>query len=137
MSEALEREKEKKPGLNRGLALLIAVAAWAVPGLGHLLLWRWRRAIVFFVAVGTLALTGVLLRGRLFSSDTGDFFDLLGFLADCGSGVFFYATRWMENGGADVSRAAGDYGTRFFAAAGVLNLLCALDAFDLAVGGKE
>ena len=137
MSEAPETLADKKSGLNPALALLIAVAAWAVPGLGHLLLWRWRRAIVFFLTVGTLAFTGVTLRGRLFSPDTGDFFDLLGFLADCGSGVFFYATRWIENGGADVSRAAGDYGTRFFAAAGVLNLLCALDAFDLAVGGKD
>ena len=123
--------------LNPFVGLLIAVAAWAVPGLGHLLLRRWSRGLVFFVTVGTLALTGVALRGRIFSPGTGDFFDLVGFLADCGAGGFFLLTKWIENGGADVSRAAGDYGTRFFATAGVLNLLCVLDAYHLAVSGKE
>jgi hypothetical protein len=115
----------------------IVLAAWAVPGLGHLLLRRWRRALALAAAVATLAAAGVLLRGRLFSAQTEDFFDLLGFLADCGAGLFFLAARWVENGGADVSRAAGDFGTRFFAAAGVLNLLCLIDAHQIASGGKS
>jgi hypothetical protein len=42
----------------------------------------------------------------------------------------------VHNGGADVSRAAGDYGTRFFATAGVLNLLCVLEAHEIARGRK-
>ena len=117
-------------------AILVAVAAWAVPGLGHLLMRRWARGAVLFGCVATLALLGVGLRGRLFDARSGDFFDLLGFLADCGAGVFFYGAQWVKNGGVDVSRAAGDYGTRFFAAAGVLNLLCVIDAHQIASGDK-
>lgn len=124
----------KRP--NRLVPLLVVVAAWAVPGLGHLLLRRWGRALMLFLAVGALAFTGVALRGRLFSTDSGDFFDLLGFAADCGAGVFFYLAQ-MWDAGADVSHAAGDYGTRFFASAGVLNLLCVIDAHQIATGDKQ
>jgi len=115
---------------------VITLLAWVLPGLGHLLLRRWARAAVLFCCVALLAAIGLGLRGRLFDAHTGDFFDLLGYLADCGAGVFFYAARWAENGGADVSRTAGDYGTRFFAAAGVLNLLCVIDANQIASGDK-
>ena len=115
----------------------VAVAAWAVPGLGHLLLRRWGSALVYFLAVGALAVTGLELRGHIFSATTGDAFDLLGFLADLGAGVFYFLSKLIENGGPDVSRAAGDYGTRFFATAGVLNLLCVLEAHEIARGRKS
>lgn len=119
------------------LALLAGIAGWLLPGTGHLLLRQWGRSLAVFLTVGALAATGVALRGRLFTLATSDFFDLLGFFADCGAGVFFYLARQVENGGPDVSRAAGDYGTRFFAAAGVLNLLAAVDAYHLASGGRH
>jgi hypothetical protein len=85
--------------------------------------------------VGTLAVAGLALRGNIFSASL-DAFDLLGFLADVGAGVFYFVSKFIQNGGPDVSRAAGDYGTRFFATAGVLNLLCALDAHEIARGRK-
>jgi hypothetical protein len=127
-------EAEANAGLGRRvLALIVALVAWAVPGAGHLLLRRWLTALALFGCVAALALTGILLRGRIFQLDSGGFFELLGFVADCGAGIFFFLPRWMEIGAADVSRAAGDYGTRFFATAGVLNVLCALDAYRLAL----
>jgi len=116
---------------------VVAAAAWILPGLGHLLLRRWGRAVVFFISVAALAVTGILLRGRIFTSGNGDLFDLLGYLADLGAGAFYVVARTVENGGADVSVASGDYGTRFFATAGVLNLLCVLDAYQIATGKKE
>jgi len=130
---------EENPNPTKGsfFAGVVATAAWIVPGLGHLMLRRWGRAVVFFASVAALAVTGILLRGRIFTSGNGDLFDLLGFLADLGAGAFYVAARTVENGGADVSVAAGDYGTRFFATAGVLNLLCVLDAYQIAVGKKE
>lgn len=108
------------------------MVAWIVPGMGHLLLRRWGRAIVFFFAVGGLAVTGYLLRGNIFPAHSGDAFGTLGFLADAGSGVFYYFARFFEAAGPDVSRAAGDYGTRFIAAAGVVNLISVCDAYEIA-----
>ncbi len=130
-------EAKSRPGNgNPALAVVVVLAAWLVPGLGHLLLRRWGRALVYFLAVGTLAVTGLALRGNIFSGSSGDFFDKLGFLADVGAGVFYFVSNFVHNGGPDVSRAAGDYGTRFFATAGVLNLLCVLEAHEIARGRK-
>jgi hypothetical protein len=116
-------------------ALVAGIAGWALPGLGHLLLRRWGRAAVYFLGVGSLALAGFLLRGNVFAGDSADPFDTLGYLADLGAGAFYFLARSLD-GAADVSRAAGDYGTRFFATAGVLNLVCALEAFEIASGRK-
>ena len=117
---------------NPYVPFFLVLLAWAVPGLGHLMLRRWGRAILFFVAAGGLAVTGFLMRGNVFAPRSGDSFGMLGFLADAGSGVFYLFARLFEAGGPDVSRAAGDYGTRFIATAGIVNLLSVLDAYEIA-----
>jgi len=117
-------------------AWAIAVAGWLLPGLGHALQRMWGRALVVFLAVGLLVVAGASLRGNLFSSDGNDAFDTLGYVADLGSGSFYFLGRAVERGGADVSHAGGDYGTRFLATAGVLNLLAALHAYEAARGRK-
>ncbi len=76
------------------------------------------------------------MRGNIFSAQGADVFDMLGFFADLGTGVLYFVSRLMA-ASPDVSRAAGDYGTRLFATAGVLNLLCVLDAYQIARGKKS
>lgn len=76
------------------------------------------------------------MRGNVFSSNGADAFDTLGYVADLGTGCFYLAARALERDGADVSHADGDYGTRFLATAGVLNLLAALHAYEAARGRK-
>ncbi len=129
-------KKQKAVNESGALPIVACAAAWLVPGLGHLLLRKWDRAAVYFLAVGALAVTGLALRGNIFTLSGGDAFDMLGYLADLGTGVFYFVSRSVENAGPDVSRAAGDYGTRLFATAGVLNLLCVLDAYEIARGRK-
>ncbi len=117
-------------------AWAIAIAGWLLPGLGHALQRMWGRAVVVFLAVGLLVLAGASMRGNLFNSDGTDAFDTLGYVADLGAGSFYFLARAVEVQGADVSHAVGDYGTRFLATAGVLNLLAALHAFEAARGRK-
>ena len=76
------------------------------------------------------------MRGNVFTSNGGDAFDTLGYIADMGTGVFYFLARFLERAGADVSHAQGDYGTRFLATAGVLNILAALHAYEAARGRK-
>ena len=113
-------------------AIFAAIAGWILPGLGHALLKMWGRAIACFLTVGILVVVGAGIRGNLFNSTGADAFASLGYLADLGTGGFYFVAKSLERGGPDVSRAQGDYGTRFLATAGVLNLLWALHAYEAA-----
>jgi hypothetical protein len=125
------------PAKGTRWAPLIAVAGWIIPGLGHAILGRWGRALAFFFAVGGLAITGYLMRGDVFPPDSSDPFGTVGFLADAASGVFYFLAHFVESAGADIGHAAGDYGTRFIAAAGIVNILGAFDAYEIARGRRN
>lgn len=116
--------------------MAIGIGAWILPGLGHAVLKMWGRAIACFLTVGLLVVIGAGMRGNLFTAEGGDAFAALGYVADLGAGSFYWLARSLEINGPDVSRADGDYGTRFLAAAGVLNLLAALHAYEAARGRK-
>jgi hypothetical protein len=115
-------------------AAAAAIAGWLVPGLGHLLLRRWSKAAVYFVCVGGLACAGLVMRGGVFAFGSEDLFDRLGFLADLGAGGFYFLAHQIQSMGPDIAHATGDYGTRLFATAGMLNLLTVLEAYDLGRG---
>jgi hypothetical protein len=134
--EALVTPVEEHQAKSEAVSLCIGAAGWLVPGLGHAFLKMWGRAVACFLTVGLLVLIGVKMRGNVFGSDGGDAFGMLGYIADLGTGVFYFAARTLEPLGSDVAHAAGDYGTRFLAAAGVLNLLAALHAYEAARGRK-
>jgi hypothetical protein len=121
---------------SEAMAFVIGVAGWLVPGLGHALMKMWGRAAACFLTVGMLVILGAGMRGNVFTSTGNDAFDSLGYLADLGTGTFYLLARSLETKGADVSHAGGDYGTRFLATAGVLNLLAALHAYEAARGRK-
>jgi hypothetical protein len=129
-------ETDLKVKLNPALPFRVAIAAWIVPGLGHALLRCWPKALGFFLAAAGLAITGCELRGEIFSWHSGGTFASLGFIADAGAGIFYFAARILEAAGPDISRAAGDYGTKFIAAAGIVNLLGVLDAYGVASGRR-
>jgi hypothetical protein len=123
-------------GHRPALAYAIAMAGWLIPGLGHAVLKMWGRAAACFLTVAALVVVGAGMRGNIFSTGGTDAFDRLGYLADLGTGCFYFIARSLEHLGADVSHANGDYGTRFLATAGILNLLAALHAFEAARGHK-
>jgi hypothetical protein len=119
------------------LAFAIGLAGWLVPGLGHALLKMWGRAVTCFLVVAALVFLGTGMRGNVFDSQgSSDAFGMLGYIADLGTGSFYAVARALEPKGPDVAHAGGDYGTRFLAAAGVLNLLAALHAYEAARGRK-
>jgi len=129
---------QARPHVNRthATAAGIGIAGWLVPGLGHALQKMWGRALACFLAIGCLVVIGSAMRGNLFQSQDTDAFGRLGYIADVGTGSFYWLAKALEVKGPDVSRADGDYGTRFLAAAGVLNLLAALHAYEAARGRK-
>jgi hypothetical protein len=124
-------------GSSSARSVFIAIAGWIIPGLGHLVQRRVGRAMAGIIAVGTMAMIGLWMRGNIFPARSDDAFGLLGFIADAGSGIFYFLAHTIEKNGPDVSRAAGDYGTRLIATAGVLNMLFVLDALEISRGHKN
>src|ERR1700755_1562308 len=80
----------------------IGIAGWLVPGFGHALQKMWGRAAACFLAVGILVIIGSGMRGNLFQSQDSDAFGRLGYVADVGTGSFYFLARWMEVKGPDV-----------------------------------
>jgi hypothetical protein len=129
-----ENSAGETPSAARTVA--VALAGWLLPGLGHALLKMWGRALAIFLTVGFLVYLGAGMRGNVFEPGGEDAFARLGYVADAGTGSFYFVARALESAGSDVSHADGDYGTRFLATAGVLNLLAALHAYEAAKGRK-
>ena len=129
-------KKQAEAKRNQAMGIRAAVAGWVIPGMGHALLRQWSKAAVYFLCVGGLAFAGLAMRGAVFSAGAQDLFDRLGFFADLGAGCFYFLSHLIQTAGPDVAHATGDYGTRLFAAAGMLNLLTVLEAYDLGRGGE-
>jgi len=123
------------------VAWLIGLAAWAVPGLGHVLQRRWMRGLLLGGAVWVMFFLGLWLGGHLFTvTDHGlaALVQLLPMSANVGSGLL-YLFCWLTNTGfaEQAQRLTYEYGNTFLLVAGLLNYLAALDAFDIAAGRKE
>ena len=51
-------------------------------------------------------------------------------------GLALPVSLWFDYGGGDPFFVSSDYGTAFLVAAGMLNILCILDVFDIAMEKK-
>jgi hypothetical protein len=118
------------------------VLAYLVPGSGHFLLGRRRRAVIIFFTVLVSFVVGLLMRGPLFQPGAGG--DLLskliqygGFLGDLASGLFYLVAVGLGYGPPDQAGHTPDYGSKFLVAAGLLNILAIVDAYEIATRRKD
>lgn len=126
-----------------GIAWLTGVAAWIIPGLGHVLQKRWFRAILMGGAVWVCFFVGLAMGGHLFDlSNEGSWIILQvpPMIANLGTGALYIVSWLVDYGFADdpvrAARATYEYGNTFLLIAGLLNYLNMLDAFDIAAGRK-
>ena len=134
--QTLTGESSSADATYHSRASTYALAAWIAPGLGHLLQRSWMKAGAFFIAVAGLAGFGYAMRGAVFAPGSDGPLGTLGFLADIGCGGIYVLLRFFGSAGADLSHAAGDYGSRLIAAAGIVNVLAMIDAFETAARRK-
>ena len=119
-----------------GALVLLCVAAWAIPGAGHLWLGRRNKGVVLLFALPLLFAIGLALRGRLFPFDLSDPLVALEALADLGIGLTYFLASALGYGAGDVRAVTYEYGNAFLIVAGLLNLLVVIDAYDVALGRK-
>jgi hypothetical protein len=112
------------------------VVSWLVPGAGHLMLGRRQKAIVFFVALTAMFVIGLALNGRLASFDFSDPLVGLAALANLGMGIPYFIARFLDLGQGMVTATSYEYGNTFLIVSGLLNLLVAIDAYDVRLGRK-
>lgn len=124
-------------------AWLVGVAAWAVPGAGHLMQKRWLRAALAGGSVWLMFLLGLWLGGHLYGvggqqQGFSVLMQLLPMVANVGSGLL-YIFCWVANIGftEHAEMVTYEYGNTFLLVAGLLNYLVMLDAFDIAAGRKK
>ena len=118
------------------MLVLVCLAAWAVPGAGHLWLGRRQKGLIFLLALPAMFIIGLLLQGRIFPFDLSEPLVALAAVADLGSALPWIAARATGAGGGIVTAATYEYGNCFLIVSGLLNSLVVLDAFDIAMGRK-
>lgn len=131
------RAKEQTRESSAPAAIPISVSSWLVPGLGHLMLGKTRRAVAFFVVVTGMFALGLYMKGELFHLDTSEPLTFLAGLAEIGVGLPFFVARILGLGAGLVTAVTYEYGYTFCIVAGLLNMLVMLDAYDIAVGRKS
>ena len=123
-------------GIQTGSLVLLCVAAWAIPGAGHLWLGRRFKGIAFLIALPLMFSIGLAISGRLFPFDAGDILVGLAALADLGIGLPYFIARAVGAGAGNVRAVTYEYGNAYIIVEGLMNLLVVIDAYDIALGRK-
>jgi len=123
-------------GSRSGGVVLLYLAAWAIPGAGHLWLGRRTKGIIFLIALPLMFSIGLGLLGRLFPFDLSEPLVALAALADVGIGLPYFIASALGFGAGDVRAVTYEYGNAFLIVSGLLNLLVVVDAYDVALGRK-
>ena len=135
--------KEKTENASAGVRVWAPAVAlgWLVPGGGHLLLKRTGRGVLLLLAITTMFLCGLMMRGTMFTPQGEDLLTVLinwgGWVGDACAGILYLMAMWLGYGQPDVAGHVHDYGTKFLVTAGLLNLLAMVDAFEIARGRKD
>lgn len=118
------------------LGTIAPLVGWLIPGGGHFLLKKWWRGLLLMTSVVSMFTLGILMEGKVYTPNTGDILDMLGFVGDIGGGGLYIAARIFDWGRGAIHLATADYGTKFIIVAGLLNVIAAVDAHHIAIGKK-
>ncbi len=151
-------QERKEPAATRS-PWIPCLAAWLLPGAGHLLLGRVAQGVVFAAVVVASFAMGVSLEGTVYASDPEAPLSRLATLANLGAGPLDVWARMETDGGLTytipdsrvdakgreqtlrrlrekVASQTHAYGRTFLLTAGLMNLLLVLDVFDHCIGRK-
>lgn len=153
-----EAEREVAEPADTRRTLIALLAAWAVPGLGHLLLGRWRRGVMFGLLIWICFAMGLAHSGRLALRDPQQpFLTALQVVANVGIGPadlvarrivydqFVYSMPLIDSGRPSPRKIFRErarsplaiYGTAYIWTAGLMNLLLLFDIWDIGRGRKD
>jgi len=135
--KAVEEVVAEKPKVQTGYLVRLLVAAWLIPGCGHFLQGRRWRGLILFASIISMFILGVLMQGEFFTLQSPSLLRRLGFLGEWAVGVAMPTAYFFGYTGGNPYFVSSDYGTAFLVAAGMLNTLTILDAYDIAMGRRN
>jgi len=152
MKDKAVRDADARSESPRKAPFSLLAVTWMIPGLGHWLLGKRRRALVFAAVIVCGFLTGVLIDGELGTPRSGEPFSWLATLACVGNGALYLIRLvWLNgadglisgsfpfgfHGGGEPVSVGFAYGNTFLYTSGLMNLLTVLDVSDIAKGEKD
>ena len=114
----------------------VCVVSWLVPGAGHLMQGRRQKGLVFLIALPLMFAIGLALSGRLFPFIFSEPLVGLAAVANLGMGLPYFIASLLGLGKGVVTAASYEYGNTFLIVSGLLNMLVAIDAYDVRLGRK-
>jgi len=136
--ENIPTEAQSESTVEKSLKTFgLCVSAVLVPGLGHAILKKWDRALVFLGSITCLFAIGLYSQGSLFGPEIQTITAMLKFIANAGSGLFYWIALLSGLGNGDPTAYTYDYANVFLYVAGLLNMLVVIDVFDIAMGRKQ
>ena len=119
------------------MGVVAPIVGWLIPGGGHFIQKKFIRGALLLVCVVSMFFLGIWMEGKVYSPNTGDILDMLGFVGDFGAGVLYFLAKSFGWGRGAVNMASADYGTKFIIVAGLLNIVSAVDSHQIAIGKKQ
>ncbi|MCI0337502.1 MAG: hypothetical protein L0226_07995 [Acidobacteria bacterium] len=126
--------------VSMGRTAAACIAALILPGLGHLVLGKWVRGIIIGLVIATMFVLGFVMEGHLYKPESNEWLTWFFSFLDAGIGLP-YLVCLLADWGIQVqpeqaAKVTFEYGNTFLCVAGALNMLAAMDAFDIGVGRK-
>jgi hypothetical protein len=117
----------------------ISLPTLLLPGLSHFLLGKKKKALGFFFTVSLMFVLGILLSGGLFTIKSPNWLYKLAGIGELGMGAPYFICLLSGINSIvpeTVTSVMFGYGSTFLIAAGLMNMLLMMDAFDIAAGRK-
>ena len=114
----------------------VVLVSWLVPGAGHLVQGRRQKGVIFLIAIPVMFAIGLALNGRLFPFILSEPLVGLAAIANLGMGIPYFIAKFLGLGRGVVTAASYEYGNTFLIVSGLLNMLVAIDAYDVRLGRK-
>ncbi|HEU0185353.1 MAG TPA: DUF6677 family protein [Blastocatellia bacterium] len=117
------------------------VATFIVPGLGHALLGRVIRGAILGGVIILMFALGFMMEGHLDRPDPNEWLTWFFSFLDAGMGLPYLICALADWGiqvtPEQAAKITFEYGNTFLRVAGALNMLAAMDAYDIGIGRKS
>ena len=95
------------------------------------------RKRLLLISVVCMFFLGIWMQGKVYTANTGDILEMLSFVGDLGAGALYFIAQSFGWGRGAIVNANANYGSVFIVVAGLLNIVSAVDAHQIAIGKKQ